>query len=82
MENFLAGRAFIASDTSSGAGEPSGGLLPLLAPVSNGSPSTPGNTCNSSADPQVEIVNGKNGIERIIVVCTCGKRIELKCDYD
>jgi hypothetical protein len=36
----------------------------------------------SSAQPIVELVSGENGIQRIIVTCGCGKRIELDCRYD
>jgi len=33
------------------------------------------------AGPQVELVQNKGRVERIIVTCTCCKRIELQCQY-
>jgi hypothetical protein len=79
MESFLSGRAFAGGGNTNIPREQSGGFLPLLTPVA--STPQPGEICNSQAEPQIEIVNGKDGIERIMIVCTCGKRIELKCEY-
>jgi hypothetical protein len=41
-----------------------------------------GSACDADGEAQIEVVNGKDGIERVIIICTCGKRIELKCDYE
>ncbi len=32
-------------------------------------------------EPVIEVINGEGGIERIIITCTCCKRIELRCQY-
>jgi hypothetical protein len=32
-------------------------------------------------EPEIQVVNGDGGIERIIITCTCCKRIELRCQY-
>ncbi len=31
-------------------------------------------------EPRVELVNQPDGTSRIIVTCTCGKRIEIACE--
>lgn len=60
-----------------------GGFQPLFAKPAL--PAIPDETtidCQKETQPQLEIVNGKNGVERIIVICTCGKRIEVNCEYE
>ncbi|MDD5350899.1 MAG: hypothetical protein PHQ12_11875 [Chthoniobacteraceae bacterium] len=79
MESILTGRASISRDTSPAAKEPSSGFRPLFVPTP---PAPPVVVCEEQGEPQIEVVNGKNGIESIIITCTCGKRIELKCEYD
>jgi hypothetical protein len=38
-------------------------------------------TAETEALPQVELVQNGSKVERIIVTCTCCKRIELQCQY-
>ena len=57
-----------------------------LAPLSAPSLQKPAATAPESAppadgSPKVELVNRDGQIERIIVTCTCCKRIELECRY-
>lgn len=32
-------------------------------------------------EPQIELVNRDGRVERIVITCSCCKRIELQCDY-
>jgi hypothetical protein len=35
----------------------------------------------AEAGPQIELIQNRGKVERIIVTCTCCKRIELQCEY-
>jgi hypothetical protein len=39
------------------------------------------NASPDEADPQIELVNRDGSVDRIVITCTCCKRIELQCEY-
>jgi hypothetical protein len=41
----------------------------------------PALAAETEALPQIEVVQNGTKVERIIVTCTCCKRIELQCQY-
>jgi hypothetical protein len=55
-------------------------LAPLPAP-SPQKPAVAPEIATAADSPKVELVNRDGQIERIIVTCTCCKRIELECRY-
>jgi hypothetical protein len=83
MDNFLAGRPSLALSSPSSTQAGPNGFQPLLfrSPglASPHERSQPG--CDEHSNPRVEVIQGESGIERIVVTCCCGKRIELKCNY-
>lgn len=84
MESFLTGRSKLSAVTAETHEEAVSGFQsfftrPQPAPSENSSAPL---ECEDHADPQIELVQGVQGIERIIIKCSCGKRIELKCEYE
>lgn len=71
MESFLSGRKSV----SGGVQQPQSSEFKPLTSTQSATPAECG-------QPSVETIQGPNGIERIIVICECGKRIELVCQYD
>lgn len=72
MESFLSGRKSIAGTAHQPQNQE---FEPLISARS----APPAPECGA---PSVEAVEGPNGIERIIVTCECGKRIEVACLYE
>ena len=84
MESFLSGRAFSSSGKNKSSENKSSGFQSLMAQATAGSGSNgaQADPCNPQEKAQMEVIKGKDGIERIIVTCGCGKRIELLCEYE
>lgn len=87
MESFLQNRPALATAsryTLQPALEP--GFQPFLRPTSPNDKGTSGPSTDTPLDaqedqPQVELVNRDGCVERIIITCSCCKRIELECEY-
>jgi hypothetical protein len=90
MESFLQNRPSLATAqhyTPQPPGEP--GFQPFLRPKTPGSApaalssgdATNAQLVRDEAQPQLELVNREGCVERIIVICTWCKRIELQCEY-
>jgi hypothetical protein len=88
MESFLQNRPALATvEASPRAATADTGFQPFLRATSvrekapllgaeglaNASP--------DEADPQIELVNRDVSVDRIVITCTCCKRIELQCEY-
>jgi len=56
-------------------------LFPQKAPAKPDSDANPAPQAAPEAAPSVELVENGGKVERIIVTCTCCKRIELQCEY-
>jgi hypothetical protein len=80
MESFLSDRAIGSSEKTVNPRASASGFMPLF--VQSPSPNNAAKACNTEDEAKIEVVKGKDGIDRIIVTCTCGKRIELKCEYE
>ena len=84
MQNFLTSRPVLKTERTSAPLESASEFQPLYTPGRNESvdkPEAAGIVAGPLAEPRVEIVNGDGRINRIIVTCTCCKRIELDCEY-
>lgn len=44
-------------------------------------PTAPGHTHAAGGDPTVEVVKEGDKIVRLVVLCTCGQRVEIECLY-
>jgi hypothetical protein len=56
-------------------------LFPQKTPTKPESDAKPAPQAAPEAAPSVELVQNGGKVERIIVTCTCCKRIELQCQY-
>lgn len=84
MQSFLSSRPVLKSDKAPTTGEPEPGFQPLYTPGRKESldkPEAAGIAAGPLSEPRIEVVNGDGRINRIIVTCTCCKRIELDCEY-
>lgn len=84
MESFLTGRLTITGEKTASTGTTSNVFQSLFAQsdAASGNRSAHHAGCDDQVAPKIDVINGPNGVERIVITCTCGKRIELKCDYD
>ena len=59
------------------------GFRPFFAPVlpASGRSHAHAVATEPGGKPQVEMVQVEGRIERIIVTCGCGERIEIECEY-
>jgi hypothetical protein len=55
--------------------------LSLRAPHLHSSPAPAGLGSAASPGPQVEVVKEGDKVVRLVVVCSCGERIEVECLY-
>jgi hypothetical protein len=88
MESFLQNRPALATvEASPRAATADTGFQPFLRAASVREkaplPGTDGSTNASpdEADPQIDLVNRDGCVDRIVITCTCCKRIELQCEY-
>ncbi len=88
MQSFLTSRPVLKCEKSSPASEKQPSFQPLYTPGRKESLDIPHAAGIASepvpeapAEPKVEIISGDGRIERIIVTCTCCRRIELSCEY-
>lgn len=84
MQSFLTSRPVLKIDKASATGDTQPGFQPLYTPGRKESvdkQEAAGISSEPLAEPQVEVVSDDGRIERIIVTCTCCKRIELSCEY-
>jgi len=89
MENFLQNRPSLATATSYTLEPPvQPGFQPFLRPRSSdeiekasnvAAPPAPSN--RPANEPELELIEGEGCIKRIVITCTCCKRIELECEY-
>jgi hypothetical protein len=90
MESFLQDRPSLAS--ASRHPQPPAlerGFQPFTPPASpSGKEASPKSTNpedmivgQDEGEPQIELVNRDGRVERIVITCSCCKRIELQCDY-
>ncbi|HYP18254.1 MAG TPA: hypothetical protein VEQ65_13660 [Opitutus sp.] len=52
----------------------------LTSPASAPARPTPAEKCEG-ASPTVEVVKEGDKVVRLVVVCTCGERVEIECLY-
>ena len=70
-----AGKVRIPAGPTAQADAPSAAETP--APAGRKAPAKP------SDQPEVELVRGRDGVIRAIVVrCTCGRELRLQCEYE
>lgn len=90
MESFLQNRPSLATAQHYTLQAPvESGFQPFLRPKTPGSApaalssndATVAELVGDETQPQLELVNREGCVERIIVICTCCKRIELQCEY-
>ena len=94
MKNLLEGRPVLKSDkpfiSHSQNGNGNGnGFHPLFSDTQkNGARVLNGGLHDGAQEPddldhtpQIEIVNRDGKIQRIIITCSCSRRIELECEY-
>ena len=55
--------------------------LALRAPHLHSSPAAAGLVSAVPAGPQVEVVKEGDKVVRLVVICSCGERIEVECLY-
>jgi hypothetical protein len=85
MNSFLENRPLAARKAGSAAlskSEP--GFRSLVTHESAPKPDAPPKpapAAETEPTPQIELIENEGRIERIIVTCTCCKRIELQCQY-
>jgi len=82
MENFLSGRSSFNADKPFSGGGPAKSFQPLFVPPVADAATKDASGGDAQAEPEIEVIEGAEGIERIIVKCTCGQCIELRCDYE
>lgn len=73
MQDFLSGRQKMNSSKN-----PVNAIVP---DSQNGSLSNIQAITAEEGEPKVELVSENGQVQRIIVTCNCGKRVELKCHY-
>jgi len=73
MQDFLSGRKKVNSQNAPKDTTVPGNSNPSLANVQA--------ITAEEGEPKVELVSENGQIKNIIVTCTCGKRVELKCHY-
>ena len=90
LQDFLSGRPSINSDRSlpAVAAARDGGVQPLFAARAAELASAGGARRIEDVRepdlldaPQIELAEENGRVQRIIVTCTCCKRIELECEY-
>lgn len=81
MNHFLEGRAALKSENPSGPCLQAGNEFQPLVPQLSVNGSNPQPAEAHPDAPQIELVRRDGKIQRIIVTCTCCKRIELDCEY-
>lgn len=89
MESFLQNRPSLATvSCSKPKAETGGDFQPFLRPASAPDKAALLNTmiedspsAQEGSEPQIELVRGEDCVERIVIVCSCCKRIELECEY-
>lgn len=90
LQDFLSGRAAVHSDSTAPEVAPPGetGFQPFFAARAAGLAAAgsarrieevPANEPLDAA--QVELVEENGRVQRIVVTCTCCKRIEIECEY-
>jgi hypothetical protein len=82
MESYLLGRTALKSESPSSADPASEAFRPLMSPIEPQNAALQDTKSGSHSEPHVELVKGKDGIDRIIVTCSCGKRTEIQCTYE
>jgi hypothetical protein len=63
------------------APKPETAFRPLFSPAAKPAQAGGAGAEGEQDEPKVEFVQNGGKVERIIVTCTCCKRIELKCEY-
>jgi hypothetical protein len=82
MESFLQNRTVLTKANGSEMKPADSGFHTLLQPPAPGATLSQADPSGQDeTEPQVELVNQDGRIERIVVTCTCCKRIELRCEY-
>jgi hypothetical protein len=85
MNSFLENRPVAArKDGTVPPSKPAPGfhtLIPQESPPKPKADPAPASAAETDALPQIELVQNGGKIERIIVTCTCCKRIEMQCQY-
>lgn len=89
MESFLQNRPSLATvGRSTAQPEGSGDFQPFLRPASSPDKAALLNTMiedspsdHKDSEPQIELVRREDCVERIVITCSCCKRIELECEY-
>jgi hypothetical protein len=52
-----------------------------LAPAAGAAPRAPSPKLCAGAQPTVEVIKEGDKVVRLVVVCTCGERVEIECLY-
>ena len=84
MQNYLDGRTVLKTETSPvNSLQTSDEFQPLFFPSQKNE--SGGNGAQGAKGvhetPQIEVISQDGVIQKIIVTCTCCKRIELECQY-
>jgi len=83
MNSLLENRPLATGRTAGFATAPKAetAFRPLFSPAAKPAPAGGAGAEVGQDEPNIELVQNGGKVERIIVTCTCCKRIELKCEY-
>ena len=80
MQNYLDGRTVLKMEnTNDNALQGSNDFQPLIFPSKKSESENQAQEMHDT--PQIELITEDGKIQRIVITCTCCKRIELECQY-
>lgn len=77
MNSFLQGKKILSIAPL----RPMSTAAPAIQPAAGVKTHASSNACAGGSQPTVEVIKEGDKVVRLIVVCSCGERVEIECLY-